>query len=50
LEYSDKSISMIAEYLNMAPQSNYTRVFKKVMDISPAQYRKEHQTVQSVLV
>lgn len=41
LKFSDDSISMIAEVLCLAPQSNFTRIFTKVMGISPAQYRRE---------
>ncbi|MDD5936948.1 MAG: AraC family transcriptional regulator [Clostridiales bacterium] len=43
LKYSGKSIADIAEYMNLSPQSYFTRVFKKVMSQSPAQYRKEHR-------
>ncbi|MDO5293700.1 MAG: AraC family transcriptional regulator [bacterium] len=42
LKYSDKSIATIAEYMNMAPQSYFTRIFKKVMNKSPGQYQKEY--------
>ncbi|MDO5519939.1 MAG: AraC family transcriptional regulator [bacterium] len=42
LKYSGKSIASIAEYMNMAPQSYFSRIFKKVMHQSPGQYQKEY--------
>lgn len=42
LKYSNRPIAMIAEYMNLSPQSYFTRVFKKVTGETPAQYRKSH--------
>ncbi len=42
LKYSGKPIAVIAEYVNLSPQSYFSKVFKKVMDETPAQYRKNH--------
>lgn len=42
LKYSGKPIAVIAEYVNLAPQSYFSKVFKKVMDQTPAQYRRDH--------
>ncbi len=42
LKYSGKPIAVIAEYVNLSPQSYFSKVFKKMMDQTPAQYRKEH--------
>lgn len=43
LKYSDQPISLIAEYVNLAPQSRYTTLFKKYMGISPAKYRTKNE-------
>lgn len=42
LKYSNRSIAIIAEYMNLSPQSYFTKVFKKVTGETPAQYRKNH--------
>lgn len=42
LKYSNRPIAIIAEYINLSPQSYFTRIFKKVMGETPAQYRKTH--------
>lgn len=42
LKYSNQPIAVIAEYMNLSPQSYFTRVFKKVMGETPARYRKTH--------
>lgn len=42
LKYSGKSVGVIAEYIGLEPQSYYTKVFKKIIGQTPAQYRKEH--------
>lgn len=41
LKYSDKKIGEIAEYLGYASFSYFSREFRKIMGISPLQYRKE---------
>lgn len=46
LKYSGKSIAIIAEYVNLSPQSYFSKVFKKVMNQTPAQYRKEHRNIK----
>ncbi len=43
LKYSDRSIAMIGEYVNLSPQSYFTRVFRNVMGETPAQYRRMHR-------
>lgn len=43
LKYSGRPIATIAEYVGLSPQSYYSKVFKKVMNQTPAQYRKEHR-------
>lgn len=42
LKYSNRPIAVIAEYMNLSPQSYFTRVFKKVTGETPASYRKAH--------
>lgn len=42
LKYSNRSIAIIAEYMNLSPQSYFTRVFKKVTGETPARYRRTH--------
>lgn len=42
LKYSNRSIAIIAEYISLSPQSYFTRVFKKIMNETPAQYRRTH--------
>ncbi len=42
LKYSNQPIAVIAEYMNLSPQSYFTRIFKKVMGETPARYRKTH--------
>lgn len=42
LKYSDRSIAEIAEYISLAPQSYFTRVFKNIKGETPAKYRKTH--------
>lgn len=48
LKYSDRSISTVAEYINLAPQSYFTKVFKNVMGQTPAKYRKTHFDVNFI--
>lgn len=45
LKYSDSSISDIAEYMQIVPQSYFTKVFKEVMGTTPEQYRKQNKTL-----
>lgn len=42
LKYSNRPIAVIAEYINLSPQSYFTRVFKRVTGETPAQYRRMH--------
>lgn len=46
LRYSDRSILEISEYLNLMPQSYFTKVFKKYTGMTPARYRKEKSDAQ----
>lgn len=43
LKYSNRSIAVIAEYINLSPQSYFTKVFKRVTGETPAQYRRTHE-------
>lgn len=43
LKYSDASIARIAEYMNLQPQSYFTKVFTQVKGISPGKYRIEQK-------
>ena len=38
--YSDKSLSLIAEYLGFSSQSHFSRVFKNYAGSTPGEYRK----------
>lgn len=42
LKYSNRSIAIIAEYMNLSPQSYFTKVFKQVTGETPARYRRTH--------
>ncbi len=39
LKYSDKPLSLIAEYLGFSSQSHFTRTFKKYVNTTPKAYR-----------
>ena len=41
LRYSDKSLSLIADYLGFSSQSHFSRVFKKYSGSTPGEYREE---------
>lgn len=43
LEFSDRSIAMIADDLRLSPQSYFTKVFKKIMRETPQQYRRRYR-------
>lgn len=42
LKYSEYSIIEIANYLGFSSQSYFSRIFQKIVYISPGQYRKKH--------
>lgn len=42
LRYSDKSISLISLYLGFSSQSHFTNTFKKIVGISPNEYKAKH--------
>lgn len=43
LAHTDKNISLISTYLGYSSQSHFTRMFKKIVGISPMEYR-EHKS------
>lgn len=45
LIYSRHSLAKISAYLDYSSQSYFQKVFKKQLGVTPAQYRKQHQTV-----
>ena len=40
LRYSDKSLTLIADYLGFSSQSHFTRIFKKYSGQTPREYRE----------
>ena len=42
LRYSDKSLSLIANYLGFSSQSHFTKTFKKYAQKTPKQYRENN--------
>ena len=42
LRYSDKPLSLIADYLGFSSQSHFTKVFKKHTENTPREYRNLH--------
>ena len=40
LRYSDKSLTLIADYLGFSSQSHFTRIFKKHSGKTPREYRE----------
>ena len=40
LRYSDKSLSLVADYLGFSSQSHFTRIFKKYSGKTPKEYRE----------
>ena len=43
LRYSDKTLSMIGEYLGFSSQSHFTKTFKKYARQTPGQYRANNE-------
>ena len=43
LVHTDKNLSLISTYLGYSSQSHFTRMFKKMVGISPAEYREKHE-------
>ena len=41
LRYTDKPISTIALYLGFSSQSHFSRVFREITGMPPAEYRKQ---------
>lgn len=44
LIHTDKNLSLISTYLGYSSQSHFTRMFKKIVGISPAEYREKHES------
>lgn len=44
LEYTDKSIAEISDWLNYADQAHFQKVFRKINNVTPNQYRKMKKT------
>lgn len=42
LRYSDKSLTLIADYLGFSSQSHFTRIFKKYSGQTPREYRENN--------
>ena len=42
LAHTDKNLSIISNYLGYSSQSHFTRMFKKIVGISPIEYREKH--------
>ena len=42
LAHTDKNLSLISNYLGYSSQSHFTRMFKKIVGMSPAEYREKH--------
>lgn len=43
LAHTDKNLSIISNYLGYSSQSHFTRMFKKVVGVSPMEYRAKHE-------
>lgn len=43
LRYSDKSLTLIADYLGFSSQSHFSRIFKKYSGKTPKEYRENNQ-------
>lgn len=41
LRHTDKNLSLISSYLGYSSQSHFTRMFKKIVGISPLEYREK---------
>ena len=42
LAHTDKNILIISTYLGYSSQSHFTRMFKKIVGVSPMEYREKH--------
>ena len=43
LAHSDKNLLMISNYLGYSSQSHFTRTFKKIVGITPVEYREKYE-------
>ena len=43
LSHTDKTLSIISNYLGYSSQSHFTRMFKKLVGLSPIEYREKHE-------
>lgn len=46
LRYTDKTITAISSYLGFSSQGHFTRVFKKYVGKTPAEYREQHGKIE----
>lgn len=44
LAHTDKNLSLISNYLGYSSQSHFTRMFKKIVGISPLEYRERKES------
>lgn len=44
LAHTDKNLSLISNYLGYSSQSHFTRMFKKLVGISPMEYREKRES------
>ena len=44
LAHTDKNLSIISNYLGYSSQSHFTRMFKKIVGVSPIEYREKHDS------
>ena len=43
LAHTNKNLSIISNYLGYSSQSHFTRMFKKIVGVSPIEYREKRE-------